>query len=534
MAKSKSYGGLIVLLLVLGAAGGGGWYYFRGKAEVKPEFQTTKVGRGDIIQSVTATGDLQPVVTVDIGAQVSGQIKEVLVDFNSIVKAGDVLARIDESTPVQRLKQAEADLESTKATNKLQQLNVERTRELFSKKLVSQQELDNVEAQLAQSNATLLTRNAAVANAKLDLERTVITAPIDGMVLDRKTDKGRTVNASMNAPTLFTLVQNLTRMQINAAVAEADIGSIAEGQEVKFSVDAFPNVPFRGTVRQVRNAATANQSVVSYATIIDVNNDDLKLKPGMTANVSIIVQQKLGVLRVENGALRVRLPQELLPKAPAAAAPAAAGAASATVAKSGEKKGAEKAGAPATGTPATMTDDERMRLTMEVIREVGFERGTPPSPDQIAKAKQLAKDKGLDPDLVAARMAMPGGRGKRGDGGGGGGSRGSFGGGGGRPGGAGGSGERGFNNTIFTRTIYKLVDPAAAEKKVEPVTAKLGISDGFYTEVLEGLTEGDTVVKGVTLPGAAPVLAGQAGPSNPFSGGSSRGGFSGGSSRGGR
>ncbi len=532
MAKSKSYGGLIVLLLVLAGAGGAGWYFYRGKAEVKPEFQTTKVGRGDIIQSVTATGDLQPVVTVDIGAQVSGQIKEVLVDFNSIVKAGDVLARIDEATPVQRLKQAEADLESTKATNKLQQLNVDRTRELFEKKLVSQQELDNVEAQLAQSNATLLTRNAAVANAKLDLERTVITAPIDGMVLDRKTDKGRTVNASMNAPTLFTLVQNLTKMQINAAVAEADIGSIAEGQEVKFSVDAFPNVPFRGTVRQVRNAATANQSVVSYATIIDVNNDDLKLKPGMTANVSIIVQQKLGVLRVENGALRVRLPQELMPKG---AAPAAAP--GAVVAKAGEKKGDGKAAPAAGAATATMTDDERMRLTMEVVREVGVERGTPASPDQIAKVKQLAKEKGLDPDLVAARLATPGGRGKRGgDGGsGGGGSSRGGGGGGSSRGGGGAAGDRGFNNTIFTRTIYRLNDPTALDKKVEAVTAKLGISDGFYTEVLEGLNESDTVVKGVTLPGAGPVTAGQSGVNNPFQGGSSRGGFSGGSSsRGGR
>ncbi len=532
MAKSKSYGGLIVLLVVIAAAAGGGWYYFRAKADVKPEFQTTKVARGDITQSVTATGDLQPVVTVDIGAQVSGQIKEVLVDYNSVVKAGDILARIDESTPTQKLKQAEADLESTKASNKLQQLNVERTRELFQKKLVSQQELDNAEAQLAQSNATLLTRNAAVENARLDLERTVITAPIDGMVLDRKTDKGRTVNASMNAPTLFTLVNNLSKMQINAAVAEADIGSIAEGQEVKFTVDAFPNRTFMGTVRQVRNAATANQSVVSYATIIDVTNDDLKLKPGMTANVSIIVQQKLGVLRVENGALRVRIPPEMLPKAaaPTSAAPSSPG--GGPIAKSGDKKGDDKAGAPA-GTTATMTDDERMRLTMEVIREVGFERGTPASPEQISKAKVLAKEKGLDPDLVAARLATPGGRGKRGDGGsGGGGNRGS---GGSRGGGGsgGGGGDRGFNNTIFTRTLYKLVDPAAVEKKVEPLTAKLGISDGFYTEVLEGLSEGDTVVKGVTLPGAAPILANQGGMNNPFQGGS-RGGFSGGSSRGGR
>ena len=202
MPKSKSYGGLISLLVVLAAGGGGGWYYFNKGSDKKPEFQTVKVGRGDITQVVTATGDLQPVVVVDIGAQVSGQIKEVRVDFNSVVKAGDVLALIDESTPTQRLKQADADLESAKANNRLLALNVERTRELFAKKLVSQQELDNAEAQLAQSNATLLTRNAAVENARLDLSRCTITAPIDGMVLDRKTDKGRTVNASMNAPVL--------------------------------------------------------------------------------------------------------------------------------------------------------------------------------------------------------------------------------------------------------------------------------------------------------------------------------------------
>ncbi|MGH7956143.1 MAG: efflux RND transporter periplasmic adaptor subunit, partial [Opitutaceae bacterium] len=445
MAKPKSYGGLFVLLIVIAAAAGGGWYYFRGKTDKQPEFQTTKVARGDITQSVTATGDLQPVVTVDIGAQVSGQIKEVLVDFNSQVKQGDVLARIDESTPTQRLRQAEADLESAEASNMLIQINAKRTRDLFEKNLVSQQELDSINAQLAQSNATLSTRRASVADARLNLERTVITAPIDGIVLDRKTDKGRTVNASMNAPVLFTLVNNLTKMQINAAVAEADIGSIQEGQEVKFTVDAFPSRTFTGTVRQVRNAATANQSVVSYATIIDVINDDLKLKPGMTANVSVIVQHKPNVLRVENGALRVRIPQELLPKP--AVTPAPASSSGGTVARSGGKSGGATVGAE--GVIATMTDDERMRISQEIMREVGFERGTPASPDQVARAKQLAKDKGLDPDLLAARLSTPFGRGRRGgdDGGSNGSGGGGSSGGGSRRTSGGGGGERGFNNT---------------------------------------------------------------------------------------
>lgn len=485
MAKSKSYGGLIFLVLLVAGGAAGSWYYFNGKSEKQPEFQSVKIARGDITQSVTATGDLQPVVTVDIGAQVSGQIKEVLVDFNSRVKAGDVLARIDEANAVQKVRQAEADLESAKANNQLIKINADRTKDLFAKSLVSQSELDSINAQLAQSNATLLTRTAAVENAKLDLEHCTITAPIDGIVLDRKTDKGRTVNASMNAPTLFTLVNDLSKMQINAAVAEADVGLITEKQEVKFTVDAFPNRSFTGTVRQVRNAATVNQSVVSYATIIDVLNNDLKLKPGMTANVSIIVSQRLNVLRVANSALRVRIPQELLPRAPAT------------------EKAGPKAEAPVA---ATMTDDERVRATMAIMSEIGFQRGTPATPEQIEKAKQLAKDKGLDPDLIAARLAMPGGRrGGQGGGGGGGG------------GGRGGAGNSGFNNTVVTRTLYKLVDPAAKEKKIEPVSVRLGVSDGFTTEVLNGLGDGDNVVTGVIMPGATPVLAAPGGGAqNPF------------------
>ena len=510
MAKSKSYTGLVLVLLLLAAGGGGAWYFLGTKTEKKTEFQTVKVARGDIVQSVTATGDLQPVVTVDVGAQVSGQIKEVMVDYNSKVKAGDVLAKIDESTFIQRLRQAEADLESTKANNQLLKLNVERTTGLHRQNLVSQAELDNALAQLAQSNAQLLTRGAAVENAKVDLSRCVITAPIDGMILDRRTDKGRTVNANMNAPVLFTLVNDLTKMQINAAVAEADIGTIAEGQEVKFTVDAFPNRTFPGKVRMVRNAASVQQSVVSYATIIDVANEDLRLKPGMTANVSIIVQQRPNVLRVANGALRVRVPQELLvPAAP------------------GEAKGGGKAG----GATPTMTDEEQMTAIFGIIRAVGWERGTPPSPEQIEKAKVLAKEKGLDPDLVAARMSMGAGRkggGSGGPGGPGGGDRGSRGGGSSRgPSSGGGAGERGFNNTVVTRTLYVFADPDALEKRLRPVTARLGVSHGFYTEVLEGLNDGDAVITGVILPGAAPVPQGPpGGSSNPFSGRSSFGGSS--------
>ena len=491
MAKSKSYGGLIFLLvLVLGGAGGL-WLYFGKAADKQPEFQTTKVARGDITQAVTATGDLQPVVTVDVSSQISGQIQEVLVDFNSKVKAGAILARIDPSTYEQNLKQSAADLSSAKANNQLLKLNAERTRELFSKRLVSQQDLDNAEAQLAQSDATLLTRTAAVENAKVNLARCTIIAPIDGMVLNRLTDKGRTVAASLNAPTLFTLVNDLARMQIQAAVAEADIGSIAEAQDVQFTVDAFPNRTFRGTVRQVRNNATTQSSVVSYACIIDVTNEDLKLKPGMTANVSIIVSQRPGVLRVANSTLRVRLPAELQPKAPTAAP--------------GEK-----------AAPAPMSEDEKRRAVFSVMREAGWQMGSPISPDITEKAKKLGADKGLTAEditqalaAMAQRMAQGGG-----GGGGGGGRRGGGGGG----GGAGGS--VGAASVVATRTLYKIADPAAKDKKIEAVSVRLGISDGFFTEVLGGLNEGETLVTSVTMPGAAPILAAPgAGAQNPFQGG---------------
>jgi HlyD family secretion protein len=493
MAKSRNYGGLIALLVLVAAAAAGTWYYFDNKNDKQPEFNTAKVTRGDIIQTVTATGDLQPVITVDVGAQVSGQVQDVLVDFNSKVKAGDVLARIDPSTAEQKLRQAQADLESAKANNQLLKITADRTNDLFKKNLVSQSELDNANAQLAQSNAAMLTRNAAVENAKLDLDHCTISSPIDGMVLNRNTDKGRTVNSSMNAPTLFTLVNDLTQMQINAAIAEADIGTIVEGQDVTFTVDAFPNRTFRGTVRQVRNAATTSSSVVSYATIINVNNDDLKLKPGMTANVSVIIAQKTGVLRVGNAALRVRIPAELLPKVPEAAT-------------------SGKAAAPAAG---AMTDQERFAAIRSIMTDAGIQRGTPPTPEQTEKAKKLAQDKGLDPEVITQmlqRMAQGGGR---------------------RGGGGGGSGpsDRGFSNTVVTRTLYKLADPNAPTKKIEPVSVRLGISDGVTTEVLSGLDENDNVITAVTLPNAAGAAAG--GPQNPFQqGGRGLGGGGGGGGRG--
>ena len=476
MAKPKGFARYFVLLVLLAAAAGGTWYYLRGKKVTAPEFQTAKVTRGDIVQAVTATGDLQPVITVDVSSQISGQIKDVYVDFNSRVKAGDVLAHIDPSTYEQRLRQAEAELASSEANFQLVQTNARRQRELFDKNLVSQQEIDAIEAQLAQSNATLLTRRAAVEDAKLNLSRCTITAPIDGIVLARLTDKGRTVAASLNAPTLFTLVNDLAKMQINAAVAEADVGIITEGQDVNFTVDAFPNRTFRGAVRQVRNAATTNQSVVSYATIIDVNNQDLRLKPGMTANVSIVVAQRNNVLRVPNSALRARIPADLLPKAPPAPG---------------------QTSAPVAAAP--MTEDERRAAMRTIMTEAGIQRGSPATPEAIEKAKKLAEAKGIDPEQVTRVIGFMTGAG------------GGFG---------GGDAQRRNSpsvtlNAVTTRTLYKLTNPAAPLTSMVAVSARLGISDGAMTEVLDGLAEDDTLVTAVYVPGASGAAA-SSGVQNPF------------------
>ncbi|MDR0902602.1 MAG: efflux RND transporter periplasmic adaptor subunit, partial [Opitutaceae bacterium] len=312
MAKSSKSGGTIITIILLAAIAGGAYWYWKRSSEKPPEIITTTITRGDVIQSITATGILGAPTSVDVSSQISGKVLEVLVDFNSPVKDGDVLARIDPATYESKLIQSEAQLANTQASYTLTSLNTERTRELFQKSLVSQQDLDQAEALLKQAEAQLAIQRANVSTAKVDLERCTITAPITGIVLDRQTEPGKTVAASLNAPTLFTLITSLTLMQISADVSEADIGSIAEGQDVTFTVDAYPERQFHGKVSQIRNLPKTSQSVVVYSTIIDVDNRDLRLKPGMTANVSIITARRDNVLKLANAALRARIPESLL------------------------------------------------------------------------------------------------------------------------------------------------------------------------------------------------------------------------------
>ena len=313
MAKSSPAKRLLLIILFL-AASISIWLYLHKGEQSAPIFTTTKTTRGDISQIITASGSLEPVISIEVGSQVSGLVTAVLVDFNSSVKAGQLIAKIDTASYDQNLKQAEADHASTKANHTLVRLNTERTRSLRGKNLVTQQELDQAEATLAQADAALLTQEANVENAKVDLSRCSIYAPIDGIVLDRQVEVGKTVAASLNSPVLFIIAGDLARMRINAAIAEADIGTIKEDQRVNFNVDAFPTSKFRGLVSQIRNSPFIEANVVTYATIIDVRNDQGNLKPGMTANVSVIVANRTGVRRIANSALRVRMPKSLLPE----------------------------------------------------------------------------------------------------------------------------------------------------------------------------------------------------------------------------
>ena len=269
-------------------------------------YQTVTVNRGPITQAVTATGTLNPVVNVQVGSQVSGNIQKLFVDFNSKVKAGEVVAQIDPVLFQATVTQAEGELASARAAHELARLNAARTEALVVKQNSSQADLDQARANLQQAEATVRIRQGALDKARADLEHCAIKSPVDGVVISRSVDVGQTVAASLQAPVIFTIANDLANMQINAAVAEADVGAIAVDQEVDFTVDAFPNRTFRGKVVQVRNAPTTVQNVVTYDTIIGVNNADLKLKPGMTANVSIIISHKDDVLKLPNAALRYR------------------------------------------------------------------------------------------------------------------------------------------------------------------------------------------------------------------------------------
>jgi HlyD family secretion protein len=584
----------IVVLVALAVIAGGAatWYFTRDRAEVA--VTTVPVGRGDIIDSVGATGTVQAVTTVQVGSQVSGNIEWLGADFNSIVKQGQVIARLDPSLFDAQLRQVQANLSQaranlTRANSELDRAKVAltdaqqkhaRAQTLAKQSLLAASDLDaakiavdsaaagvaSQQASVTQSQAAVTQSEASVNQSQVNRNHTVILAPIDGIVTQRSVDVGQTVAASMSAPTLFVIAADLTEMQVNANIDEADVGRIRPGQHVTFRVDAYPADNFQGTVTQVRLQPVVVQNVTTYGTVITVPNKELKLKPGMTANVKIEIAKRTNALRIPNAALRFRPTNEMFaafkqePPAEAAGGFGAAGRG---------RGGRGEGGGPPAMAPAPS----------------GPPAATPAAQAPAAQAPPAARP---PQDAPAAPGPGRGGRG-RGDGGGGG--RGGFpgGGGGGRGDFAGGGGrggpefqarmlerfktmppdeqaqfiarmkERGGDTSAFealvapakgrtakapasgqAQTIDALFAPLPVvesrgrtwvfvDGQLKPVPLRLGITDGANTEVLGGeLEEGAEVVTGVTGLGPTRATPGQGGAGNPLMPGGGRGGPGGG------
>lgn len=460
----------MLLLVVLAGGGGAGYWYWKQPHGKAPEYQTAAVTRGDLTQAVTATGQLGPVINVQVGSQISGIVRKLNADFNSVVKSNQVIAEIDPSTYQLSVQRAEAGLANSKANLALAQVQARRADLLYTDKLISASDHDTALAQLQQAEAQVQSDEANLKSAKVQLSYCTIYAPVDGVVISRNVDVGQTVAASFNTPTIFIIANDLSKMEIDALVSEADIGGVAVGENVTFTVDAYPYRTFRGKVSQVRYGAITNQNVINYDTVVEVNNADLKLLPGMTANVSVITAERENVLKIPNAALRFRPPEAAV-------------------------EGQTNSASP------------RMGQNLMAGGGAAGGRGGPGN---------------------GGGGGFRGGRGEPGGGGGGGFGAGRGGGqGGGGPGGGGrgsGMGSGRVNpERQMVRTLYVLPKPTegAAETVVDPkpVQIKIGISDGIMTEVLDGLKEGDQVVTGMTASSASGPTPPTA---NPFGGGGFR------------
>jgi HlyD family secretion protein len=301
---------LVPALVLAAAAGGYAWWHSQSADKPAERWRLEAVDKGDVVQVVSANGNVSPVTSVNVGTQVSGTIIKLHADFNSIVKEGQLLAELDPALFNAALAQSEANLNAAQAALRLAQTKEARNRSLVGKGFISQAELDTAVKELEAAEAQVELVKAQVARDKTNLRYTIIRSPISGVVVARNVELGQTVAASFNTPTLFQIARDLSQMQIETSIAEADIGGIKEGLEARFRVDAFPGQFFRGAVRQVRLNPTIQSNVVSYTVIVSADNPEGKLKPGMTAFVQVTANRRLGVLRVPNAALRFRPPAE--------------------------------------------------------------------------------------------------------------------------------------------------------------------------------------------------------------------------------
>ncbi len=506
-------------LLAIAVAGITAWWNF-GRGDGAVTFRTAKIERGSLTAVVSSSGTLNAVVNVQVGSQVSGQIRDLYVDFNSPVKKGDLLARIDPETFRLKVQQAQADLDAARTSLLNQQGNVavlksqvlrariqaqsaktdlDRKQDLVAKNFISAAELDTAkfnfqaldegvrtadaqvkagEAQVSNAEAQVKQREAALASSKVDLERTEIRAPVSGVVISRAIDAGQTVAASLQAPTLFTIAQDLREMQVETSIDESDIGRIRADQPATFTVDAFPGRTFRGAVSQIRKAAVNVQNVVTYTVVIATKNADLALVPGMTANVRIVTDARDNALKVANAALRYRPPGVAATKEDAAPGPSAAGGAGDAQARRARMVSELKLDASQQARLDEIFAELRSRLAD--LRDL-------PEPDRRARGERFRADMRqkinalLTPEqqrLYAEMVGADSGRGGA------------------------------TSGRVYVQ---------AADGKPREVRVRLGLTDGNATEIVGGeLKEGDEVIVGNVERNAPASKAPTQGPRLPF------------------
>ena len=512
MQRRSLYIAGFVLLLAAVA----GYVWWKDPFAAPPAYRLAKIERGSITAAVAATGTLNPVVSVQVGSQVSGQIKELFADYNSPVKKGQLIARIDPESFTLKVNQAMADVEAARATTLTQRSNLaalqaqvarakvlladaereyNRNQMLYEKNFVSaavrdkalanldatreqlkaeQAQLAVGQAQLRNGNAVVKQREAALAQARVDLERTEIRAPVDGIVVKKSVEPGQTVAASLQAPELFVIAQDLREMQVDTSIDESEVGRIRLGQRATFTVDSFPGRTFGGTVSQVRKAAQVIQNVVTYIAVIRTSNPELELFPGMTANVRVIVDTRENVLKVPNAALRFR---------PAGAgatdSPGGAGAVSEAVAAEDKGKGKGKGGGQALLERLTkelsLTPEQRSRVEA-IQNEARAKIGEITAEDPAERRRQIERVRAesrtriaevLTPDQRARYETMAGGRAR-----------------------------------ASGATAGRVWVPAE-DGGPKPVVLRLGLTDGTSTEIVSGdVQEGTEVILGVAVDGS--------------------------------
>ena len=570
---------IIILVIIAAVGAGAGTYYMSHKGQ-PVQVQTASVSRGDVIDAVASTGTLQPVISVTVGSQVSANIAWLGADFNSIVKKGQVIAKLDPTLFQSQVNQAKAQLSQSQAAlqnakaqltrdtanaNYLR-LTYQRDADLFKQKLISQDQLDQAKAAADQAAASLdldkaniqqQTANIEQATAQLNtsqtnLDHTIITSPIDGIVTTRSVDVGQTVQASMTAPQLFVIAEDLTRMQVSANIDESDVGRITPGQDVTFRVDAFPGVDFHGTVAQIRLNPTVVNNVTTYATMIQVPNNDLRLKPGMTTNLKIQVARRSDVLRVPNTAIRFRPSVDVFAALNQPVPPEALGGGRGRRGGGGQGGGGFAATANAsttTSSPATAPQGSQGQQGQQRARANGDSGngggsgggpgrgGFGNDPDRLARMmdrfKSMSKDeqqqfidrmKGRGQDTSAFEAVLngkPASKGAK------------------KPStataAAGGFVYKPrYGDAQNSEEIQELFKPLGettsnarvwlfADNQLKPLTIRLGITDGTFTEIVNGdVQEGTAVVTGIS--GAGAPTRGPAAGGNPLLGQQQRGG----------